>query len=296
MRRPRRGLHRARPDDHSARRRHRLHRRRDSARRRCSAVINTEKLEALTDGRDASRCPGVDASRRRRSDCGAGVVTQRVDGCGRARRPRVRGRSDVGRRVVHRRQRRDERRRQEGGAVGHGARQPRLVAHGDARRASGSRSRASTTTSARSTTRAQATLRAARTSTPTARRVDAQRDARRSPARTFRKEGLGKDVTDKFLAGLPGVQKEGCDGIDHSARAASCTGCRRTSRTVCLEFFGQARDAVPGDRRDQGLHVRARRSAGGAHARRPRAPRRALRAGGRLRDQGASAARCRRWC
>ena len=29
----------------------------------------------------------------------------------------------------------------------------------------------------------------------------------------FRKEGLGKDVTDKFLSGLPGIQKEGCDGL-----------------------------------------------------------------------------------
>ena len=29
----------------------------------------------------------------------------------------------------------------------------------------------------------------------------------------FRKVGLGKDVTDKFLGGLPGVQKEGCDGL-----------------------------------------------------------------------------------
>src|SRR5450830_1090776 len=36
--------------------------------------------------------------------------------------------------------------------------------------------------------------------------------------RVFRKEGLGKDVTDKFLAGLPGVQKEGCDGLITSAR------------------------------------------------------------------------------
>ncbi|MDF3089462.1 hypothetical protein, partial [Burkholderia semiarida] len=36
--------------------------------------------------------------------------------------------------------------------------------------------------------------------------------------RRFRKEGLGKDVTDKFLAGLPGVQKEGCDGLITSAR------------------------------------------------------------------------------
>jgi FAD/FMN-containing dehydrogenase len=29
------------------------------------------------------------------------------------------------------------------------------------------------------------------------------------PGHTFRKEGLGKDVTDKFLSGLPGMQKEG---------------------------------------------------------------------------------------
>ena len=33
----------------------------------------------------------------------------------------------------------------------------------------------------------------------------------------LRKEGLGKDVTDKFLGGVPGVQKEGCDGLITSA-------------------------------------------------------------------------------
>ena len=38
------------------------------------------------------------------------------------------------------------------------------------------------------------------------------------PGKTFRKEGLGKDVTDKFLSGLPGIQKEGCDGLITSAR------------------------------------------------------------------------------
>ena len=32
------------------------------------------------------------------------------------------------------------------------------------------------------------------------------------PGPSFRKVGLGKDVTDKFLSGLPGIQKEGCDG------------------------------------------------------------------------------------
>jgi FAD/FMN-containing dehydrogenase/Fe-S oxidoreductase len=62
--------------------------------------------------------------------------------------------------------------------------------------------------------------------------------------RTFRKIGLGKDVTDKFLGGLPGVQKEGCDGVITSARWVLHRMPKHT-RTVCLEFFGQAREAVP---------------------------------------------------
>ncbi|MBW4052927.1 MAG: FAD/FMN-binding oxidoreductase [Proteobacteria bacterium] len=66
----------------------------------------------------------------------------------------------------------------------------------------------------------------------------------RIPGSKFRKVGLGKDVTDKFLGGLPGVQKEGCDGIITSARWVLHRSPAHT-RTVCLEFFGQARDAVP---------------------------------------------------
>ncbi|MEK6295122.1 MAG: FAD-binding oxidoreductase, partial [Paraburkholderia tropica] len=62
--------------------------------------------------------------------------------------------------------------------------------------------------------------------------------------RVFRKEGLGKDVTDKFLAGLPGIQKEGCDGLITSARWVLHKMPAHT-RTVCLEFFGQAREAIP---------------------------------------------------
>jgi FAD/FMN-containing dehydrogenase/Fe-S oxidoreductase len=62
--------------------------------------------------------------------------------------------------------------------------------------------------------------------------------------RVFRKEGLGKDVTDKFLAGLPGIQKEGCDGLITSGRWILHKMPKHT-RTVCLEFFGQARDAIP---------------------------------------------------
>src|SRR5712672_3400726 len=60
----------------------------------------------------------------------------------------------------------------------------------------------------------------------------------------FRKAGLGKDVTDKFLGGLPGVQKEGCDGVITSARWVLHRMPKHT-RTVCLEFFGHARDAIP---------------------------------------------------
>src|ERR1700720_2358956 len=60
----------------------------------------------------------------------------------------------------------------------------------------------------------------------------------------FRKIGLGKDVTDKFLGGLPGVQKEGCDGLITAARWILHRMPKHV-RTVCLEFFGQARDAIP---------------------------------------------------
>ncbi len=62
--------------------------------------------------------------------------------------------------------------------------------------------------------------------------------------RTFRKEGLGKDVTDKFLSGLPGIQKEGCDGLITSAVWILHKMPKHT-RTICLEFFGQAREAIP---------------------------------------------------
>ncbi len=62
--------------------------------------------------------------------------------------------------------------------------------------------------------------------------------------RRFRKEGLGKDVTDKFLAGLPGIQKEGTDGLITSARWI-LHKMPKFTRTVALEFFGQARDAIP---------------------------------------------------
>ena len=64
------------------------------------------------------------------------------------------------------------------------------------------------------------------------------------PGAACRKIGLGKDVTDKFLGGIPGVQKEGTDGIIVAARWV-LHKMPPVSRTVCLEFFGQVREAVP---------------------------------------------------
>jgi FAD/FMN-containing dehydrogenase/Fe-S oxidoreductase len=66
----------------------------------------------------------------------------------------------------------------------------------------------------------------------------------RIPGSAFRKAGLGKDVTDKFLAGLPGVQKEGCDGIITSARFV-LHRMPDHIRTVCMEFFGTVAQATP---------------------------------------------------
>ena len=66
------------------------------------------------------------------------------------------------------------------------------------------------------------------------------------PGAIFRKAGLGKDVTDKFLAGLPGIQKEGCDGIVTSAEFILHPLFEQT-HTMCLEFFNQdsSIDEVP---------------------------------------------------
>lgn len=63
--------------------------------------------------------------------------------------------------------------------------------------------------------------------------------------KSFRKSGLGKDVTDKFLGGLPGVQKEGCDGLITSA-VFVLHKMPEQIRTVCLEFYGtDLHQAVP---------------------------------------------------
>ncbi len=64
------------------------------------------------------------------------------------------------------------------------------------------------------------------------------------PGPHFRKAGLGKDVTDKFLAGLPGIQKEGCDGLITSATFILHKMPQHV-RTIALEFFGSVSLAVP---------------------------------------------------
>jgi len=62
---------------------------------------------------------------------------------------------------------------------------------------------------------------------------------------SFRKVGLGKDVTDKFLGGLPGVQKEGCDGLITSVEFI-LHRMPDHIRTVCMEFYGKdLHTAVP---------------------------------------------------
>jgi FAD/FMN-containing dehydrogenase/Fe-S oxidoreductase len=67
----------------------------------------------------------------------------------------------------------------------------------------------------------------------------------RIPGNKLRKPGLGKDVTNKYLEGLPGIQKEGCDGLITSA-VFILHPKPKYLRTVCLEFFGtDLKTAVP---------------------------------------------------
>lgn len=53
----------------------------------------------------------------------------------------------------------------------------------------------------------------------------------------IRKKGVGKDVTNKALGGLPGLQKEGGDGIIISAKFILYRPFKYCD-TICLEFFG----------------------------------------------------------
>ncbi|MGD9608452.1 MAG: FAD-binding and (Fe-S)-binding domain-containing protein [Desulfovibrionaceae bacterium] len=67
----------------------------------------------------------------------------------------------------------------------------------------------------------------------------AVRDVVKLPGDQIRAKNLGKDVSNKFLGGLPGVQKEGVDGIISEACFALYP-IPKYSRTLCLEFFGRS--------------------------------------------------------
>ena len=245
-----RRLHRARPDDHPARRRHRLHRRRDPA---DLEERGHQHREARGDdrGREVA-LPGV------REPVPtiwteAGVVTQRVAEAAEragfvfAVDPTSAEASCIGGNVAM----------NAGGkkAVLWGTALDNLasLADGDAR-GQVARGDAPRPQPRQDPRRRGRELRAEATSTPTARSSSAPSGST-SPARVFRKEGLGKDVTDKFLAGLPGIQKEGCDGLitsgalDRAPHAGA-----RAHRLPRVLRQRQGRGAL--HRRDQGLHVR----------------------------------------
>lgn len=57
----------------------------------------------------------------------------------------------------------------------------------------------------------------------------------------IRKKGLWKDITNKALGGLPGVQKEGTDGVITSAEFVLYKNYPK-KLTFCLEFFGDSMD------------------------------------------------------
>lgn len=57
----------------------------------------------------------------------------------------------------------------------------------------------------------------------------------------IRKKGLWKDITNKALGGLPGIQKEGTDGIITSAQFILHQAYEKKI-TFCLEFFGDDMD------------------------------------------------------
>jgi FAD/FMN-containing dehydrogenase len=82
------------------------------------------------------------------------------------------------------------------------------------------------------------------------------------PGSVFRKAGLGKDVTDKFLSWLAGHPKRRLRRLDHQCALDFAPHARHT-RTVCLEFFGHAHEAVPSIVEIKDYHVRAGQNARG---------------------------------
>ncbi len=65
------------------------------------------------------------------------------------------------------------------------------------------------------------------------------RDTIRLAGTDVRKPGLGKDVSNKFLGGLPGVQKEGVDGVITEITFVAHKLLEHT-RVLCIEFYGRS--------------------------------------------------------
>jgi FAD/FMN-containing dehydrogenase len=211
-----------------------------------SAVINTEKLELLR-GVEMLRLPGLAAR-------GADGVQRGRCGDAARRRPgrgawlRVRGRPDQRRGQLRRRQHRHERRRQEGGAVGHGARQPGVLAHGHARGQMAGGGAPRTTTWARSTTWSW------RASSCVLRRQRQEAGADRAPRHPGPRvpQGRAGQGRHRQVPGRPARHPEGRLRRPDHQRRWIVHRMPKSVRTVCLEFFGNPKDAVP-HRRDQGL-------------------------------------------
>ncbi len=252
------------------------------------AVINTEKLDTLG-AVEATALPGCRPPVPT-VHCGAGVVTRRVMEAAEAGRLRLRGGPDFRRRLLHRRQHRHERRRQEGRAVGHGAGQPGLLAHGDpGRRLAGGRApRPQPGQDPRpSPWRASASAAIdSGTATPQART-----EILTIPGAPSARLGWARTSPTSFSPACPGCRRRAATASS-PRHASSLHRMPAHTRTVCLEFFGQVREAVPSI-----VEIKAYLDAhAGGAARRPGAPGRALCPGRGLCHQSAARTAGPRWC
>ena len=155
--------------------------------------------------------------------------------CSRSTRPRPG--------LLHRRQHRDERRRQEGRAVGHRAGQPWPGGAWSRPDANGWKCAAGPQPGQ------DPRRRRWRASELRCRRHGKHRRWRATerldiPGSLFRKEGLGRTSPTSSSPACPGVQKGRLRRPDHQRRWVVHRMPKHT-RTVCLEFFGKPKDAVP---------------------------------------------------
>ena len=214
-----------------------------------SAVINTEKLEAMTEVERVA-LPGVDARRCATIWTEAGVVTQRVaDAAERAGLvfavdPTSAEASCIGGNVAM----------NAGGkkAVLWGTALDNLASWRmvtpDAQVARGDAPRPQPRQDPRRRRRRRFELRY----------FDAERQDAASARERLDDPGRARSARKASARTSPTSSSPACPACRRKAatassrrRAGSCTGCRRTSRTVCLEFFGNAQGRGAVDRRDQ---------------------------------------------